>query len=187
MTADLEIGATGCGDKCGSVLRIGRRELVRLTLLLLLLALLHLLHDLLGVAGRPADRHGGAHRLRLGLRLWGLGVVVVVVGLVGPGCVGAGGSLAGAQQDLARSAVALIADHQHVIAGALQKLRENVLGLARPVDAEDPLIAGEAFNLCAGVGAHFFEDLLQAGVGGGDAEALAVPTGTASGIGAGSK
>lgn len=135
-----------------------------------LLMLLHLLLRRAWTVVTGGSKHGGRSRLR---RLIHVGVIVAGRG----GSAGhvRGACVAGAEHDLARSSLALIADEQHVVAGALQKLAEDIACRSGAVDAEDSLVGGESFDLCAGGGGNVVEDLLQAGVCGVDAQALTVP------------
>lgn len=161
--------------------------LLLLLLLDLLLALLHLFHDLLRCAGHWAVRETGAglHRLYLGLLwLWRLRllddllllfVVFLIAGLVVARLRLSSAVLAGAQDDLARRSRRHVADHQDVVTGALQQLGEDIAGVSRAIGAEDALVSAEAVHLDAGDGGNVFENLLQAGVGRADAEAMTVP------------
>jgi hypothetical protein len=132
-------------------------------LLHLLLALLHLLHDLLRRAGGEAGVNGSRGWLR-GRRLI---VGIVIVAIVGWCALGDGRRIRGradAEQYLARSSSALVADHDDVIPGTLQQLGQDIARSARAIGAEDSLIGAEAFNLCAGGGGNVVEYLLQAGI-----------------------
>ena len=105
-----------------------------LLLLLLLLAQLQVLHEFLGSAnGRPrggsgliAGREAGTVRGgRFLVGCWLLSVLVVCARLAGSSW---GGGLSAAlqpsaEQNLPRHALALIANHQNVVSGALQQLR----------------------------------------------------------------
>jgi len=84
-------------------------------------------------------------------------------------------ALARSKDDLSRRSLALISNHQDVVAGALQQLGEYIARKAGSVSAKDPLIGFQAFHLCAGGRREIVEDLLQAGVCRLNAKALAVP------------
>lgn len=113
---------------------------LRHRLLILLLALLHLLHDLLWRAGRRSGREvadGSRFRWRsLIVRFVFFDVIVWRASRCGLLVCG----LTGAQQELARRTLAEIADHDDVVAGALQKLGEDIARLAGSVCAKDTLI-----------------------------------------------
>jgi len=81
----------------------------------------------------------------------------------------------GAQQDLSRSAFAQVTNHQHVVAGSIQKLGQDVARLAGAKDAEDALIGPQALELDTGRSRDIRQNLLQAGVGGFNAQALTIP------------
>lgn len=82
---------------------------------------------------------------------------------------------AGAEDDLARGALALIAEHEDVVTGAVQEVAEDLPGRGGAVDAEDALVMGEAGDLRSRICRHLGEDLVEAGVGCLDFEAVAVP------------
>jgi len=152
----------------------GRLRLPRLRVHLLLP--LHLLH-LLGCA--PAGREAGANGRRV-LRLWLLRLLFRVGVLIAAGRRGSGGwlrapSVAGTEHDPARSSLALVSDHHYVIAGAEQKLAKHIARRAGAESAKNALVGVESFQLCAGEGGYVHQNLFQAGVGGVDAQALAVP------------
>jgi hypothetical protein len=140
----------------------------------LLLALLHLLQNLLRRARHLAGREGrargsgdGGELLRLRRRrrlrlLVGLCVVVGCAGLNAPCGRLRGSRLAGAEQNLPRRSLALIADHEHVIAGALQELGEHIARLAGAVVSKNPLIGSQPIYLCAGNGGNILQNLLEA-------------------------
>ena len=56
-----------------------------------------------------------------------------------------------AQHDPARRALALIADHQYVVAGAVKKLRKHIARRPRAIRAKDPLIGVHSLHLDARV------------------------------------
>jgi hypothetical protein len=112
----------------------------------------------------------------LGLDLiLGVGIVVALRILVG--CSGLRSLTFGlrAQNDLAGRSLALVADHEDIVAGAFEKLGNYDSRAAWPVCAEDALVWAETLNSCACESAHFPQNLLQAGIRSIDAEALAVP------------
>lgn len=145
------------------------RRLARLLALLLLLLLQPHLFALLHIqlcSRRETGAVGNAFRL---LGLLGLFIHFVVVA----GCGGFGGLLricggASAEHDLARRSLALVADHEEVVAGAFQQLGQHVARGTGPERAENALVVVQAFNLCAGFGGNIGKDLLQAGVCGVD-------------------
>jgi len=151
-----------------------------LLLLDLLLAHLHFLHHLLGCASWSA---GVAGKAGLGLRLGlvhGLVVdddfVVAAFNVLGLGrlrgsCCGAAG---GGEDELAGRTGALLADHEDVVAGALEELGKDGAGWGGAVVAEDALVGGEALDFEAGCGGDGVEDLFEAGVGGANGEGAAV-------------
>lgn len=111
-----------------------------------------------------------------GLRL----CLIVDIGVViGGGCgmvgwLGADGS-SRTEEDLTGRALAKIADHDHVVAGAIEQLCEDVASGAGSILAIDAGVGGEAFDMRAGERGDFRENLREARVGGVDAEAVAVP------------
>ena len=161
-------------------------QLLLLLLLLLLLAQLQVLHELLWsangrsrggsrlIAGREAGTVRGG---RLLVGCWLLIVLVVTVWLTGsPGGSGLSAALqASAEQNLPRQALALIANHQDVISGALQQLREHIPRLARAIVAKDALVRGQAFHRGSCGRRNVLQDLLKAGVGRVDAKTVTVP------------
>ena len=142
------------------MLRLLRLPLLLLHLLLLQLLLAHLLllHvHLLLVAQRAsgwkarAERRVGDCLLRL-LRLRRfvrLDVVVIVAGRIVRRCRLRATGLASAEYNLARRSLALVANHNHVVARALKELGENVARQARAICAEYPLIVAHSFNVGA--------------------------------------
>jgi hypothetical protein len=157
------------------------RRLARLRLLtglgLRLRQLAGLLH-LLGITDRSLIWESGPHGrlLRLGIVLRIVGRVVIrLFGSGVRGCLGGFAVVPLAQDDFARDALSLIADHNDVVAGALQKLREDIARGTGSESAEDAFIFSEAFDFRAGRGGDVEQNLLEAGVGGIDAELGAFP------------
>ena len=111
---------------------VARLLLLLLLLLLLFLLALHLFHDLLRGAyraarakARPQGRRDG-DRLNLVIDSAVRVVVILTLRRLGPCDRGRIAGLAGAEYDLKRRPVGLIADHQQVVAGTLQELRQNI-------------------------------------------------------------
>ncbi len=138
-------------------------------LLPLALPLLQLLHDLLRSAHGNGRRGAVLSRLRflLGLRFLRRLVCVRVL-VVGWGrrfvcsVLDAGASGARSQHNPARRTLAAIANHQYVVAGAVEKLRDHIAGGPRAISAKNSLIVAHPFNLDAGLEGNFFQDLRQA-------------------------
>ena len=113
----------------------------------LLLRILHWDAARNGAVRRDSRAHGLRRLLWLLLGLW-LRIVLrivpsIVFVLVGGGAGESRSCLAGVartEDDLPRNALALISDHDHVVAGTLQKLGEDVMRRPRTKITEDPLI-----------------------------------------------
>jgi len=93
-----------------------------------------------GLADAPVAA-GRIPRLRVGL------IVRVGIIFVGGGGGGVGGlrdarTSAGAEHDLPGCSLALIPDHDYVIAGAIKELGEHIARLAGTVYAKDTLVGG---------------------------------------------
>jgi hypothetical protein len=116
--------------------------------------------------------HGSGNRLCL-RRLIHIGIVVGGWGGVDSGECTAG--RAGAEDELPWGSLAKIADHDHVVAGAIEQLGENVARRAGTIITVNARIGGEAVDMGAGQGGDFSENLREACIGGFDAQALAVP------------
>lgn len=143
---------------CALVLRI---------LLLLLLALLlelplpflHFFNHLLLSANRDArgvavrSRRGLRRRrrlLRLRLLRYLFGPVVFIVGLAWVDIAWTWRApSADGEDNAARRALALVADHEDVVTGAVKKLKEHVTRRSGAVRTEYPLILAKAFDLDA--------------------------------------
>jgi hypothetical protein len=116
----------------------------------LLLLALHFFNDLLGCAhratggaGAKARPYGGGNRHGLGLiidfAVSGGIVVVLTLRRGARHCRRATGP-ARAEHDLKRRSLSLISNHENVVAGSLQELRQYVPQLARAILAEYTLI-----------------------------------------------
>ena len=124
-----------------------RRRLLAWRSLLLLLGILHRDAARNRAVRRESRTYGkwGLLRLLLGLRLRIVLRVVcrIVFVFVGCGSRKARRCFAGAprtQDDVPRNPLALVADHDHVVSGSLQKLREYVVRRAGAKISENPLI-----------------------------------------------
>lgn len=156
------------------------RETLLLLLLLLLLALLlkllHLLLNLLWSTLWPAEGAARRHRVlrrtvvlfHILLRRILLRRHILVFLLIAGLHAGIGrrrrARCAGAQNDVLGRLIACAADHQYVVTGTVEQLGKHFARRARAVIAEDALILVESFQLGAGIGCYFVEDLVQAGV-----------------------
>src|SRR5579859_2136585 len=162
------------------------RLLLLLLLLQLLLTLLHLLQNLLRSA--PLSRLLGLLRLlrwscKLTLLLDGrfrlLRLLDVFLRILFPVLIlldhawllrsSAGLAPFGSEHELARSSLALIPNHQHVVPRALQQLAEYIPRGSRSVAAVNALIGADPFHLHSGGRRNILQHLPQAGVGSRDA------------------
>lgn len=116
--------------------------------------------------------HGSGNRLCLRRFIY-IGIVVVGWGGVDSGECTAG--RARAEDQLPWGSLAKVADHNHVVASAIEELGENVARRAGTIITVNTRIGGEAVDMSAGEGGDFSENLRQARIGGFDAQALAVP------------
>jgi hypothetical protein len=57
----------------------------------------------------------------------------------------------------------------------MEQLREYVAGLAGPKLSENPLVRTHAFDFGAGLGCYLIKDLMEAGIGCGNAQSMAIP------------
>ena len=178
---------------CGIALLLLLLHLLLHLLLLQKLALLHLLHNLLRCAHGAAWAVVGLVRGLRGLWNFWLGrfrllrlfypLIVLILRLLHllllriRSCLGraCSASTAGREDDLARGAASEVSGKQYVVTGTLEQLHKDVARLAGTVAAEDSLVGYVAYDLGAGVCGDFGEDLLEAGVGGTDAETAGVP------------
>ena len=156
-------------------------------LLLQNLALLHLLHHLLrradGAIRAPGSGPGrGAFcTLRVldgGLllrRLRRVFVAFLLRTIHGAIRRTAGAWEARTEDDLTRGVLADISGEKHVVTGALQKLRKHIARLAGTVRSIDALIGTQTFYLRSRLSRDLAENLLEAGVGGIDAQAVGIP------------
>jgi hypothetical protein len=160
--------------------RLNWSALLRLLLLLilkLLAALLHLLQELFWATAltrwgnNPRTAHG---RFRL---VYGLGILLrlVFAALIPIRAWLAYGMGLGGEDEFAGGSLALVADHQYVVARAIEQVCEHVAGGRGTVAAENALIVLDAFHLHSSSRRNIFQDLIQAGVGRADAEVPAVP------------
>ena len=139
--------------------------LLQLLLLQLLSALLHLratLFHLLVLFRHSWGPKAIAHRWNSGYRLLGLFVLAFVFVVVLRPVGGSRSRGAVAKHDLPRSAFALVAGHQNVISGSIQKLRDDVSGRPRSVGTEDTLIADLTVQLGACFSGYFLQNLSEA-------------------------
>lgn len=138
--------------------------------------MLHVGRKLLRVADCGGVKRGAQGLHWAGLRLRRLLHIGIVLGWCGgmDRGNGAAGS-AGAEDDLTRCSLAKIANHHDVVAGAIEKLGEDVAGGGGTIFAVDACVGGESVDVSAGERGDFGEDIREAGVGCIDAEAVAVP------------
>lgn len=76
---------------------------------------------------------------------------------------------------MSRRALARVADHDDVVSGAFEQFRQDVARRAGAILAVDAGVGGEALNVNTGDAGDFRKNVGKAGIGGLDAEALAVP------------
>lgn len=153
--------------------------IVAVFLLLLARTLDHLLALLLHLL-RSAASHAGRKTGTRGNGLWGRFLFILrILSLIGSGSVRiyrcCACSDSGGEEQLARRTLAQIANHENVITGPFEELREHYAGLTGSVCPKDPLICSESFNSCAGDRSHIVQNLLQAGVCGINAQSMTVP------------
>ena len=84
---------------------------------------------------------------------------------VGWGWSGIGCSLriaaaaAGGEHDLPRCSLALVPDHEYVVAGAIEELEEHIARPSGTVGAKDSLVGAQALDFCPSGGGDILQNL----------------------------